>query len=112
MKTTKFENRKRNTGLIAVILIMSLLSVNVFGENINTVTKDTELENTEAFEEEMQTEKWMMDINDQSWVQETEEEIQLEDWMLNLDDKVWSTYNSEEEIEVEEWMLNPSEWLN
>jgi len=135
MKATKIGNKKRNGSMIAVILITSLLSTNAIGigfnpdmqfhsSEIGSDDRSTEKlasdisellleENAVILEEdEIKTEKWMMDINDKTWVQDAEEEMPIEKWMTNLNDKVWSNTDTEEEMEVEEWMTNLSDWLN
>jgi len=136
MKATKIANKKRNGSMIAVIIITSILSVNAIGIGINPSMQFHSLEigsdnrSTEKLvadisyllllevnavtleEDEIKTEKWMMDINDNTWVQDDEEEIPIEKWMTNLNDKVWSNIDTEEDIEIEEWMMNPTDWLN
>ena len=135
MKATKIANKRRNESMIAVFIITSLLSINAMGigsnpdmqfhsleigsdyystEELGSDISDLLLEvNAVALEEdEIKTEKWMMDINDNTWVQDDEEEMPIEKWMTNLNDKVWSNTDIEEDMEIEDWMMNPSDWLN
>lgn len=134
MKATKIGNKKRNGSMIAIILVTSFLSVNAIGTGINPDAQFHSLEieylnnSTEKLpsailnilsednanfieEDEIKTEKWMMDINDNVWVHDAEEEMPIEKWMTNLNDEVWSNTDTEEEMEVEDWMMNPSDWL-
>jgi hypothetical protein len=63
-------------------------------------------------EEELETEKWMLDVNDISWHDDIiEDEIRIEAWMYSVDSISVSLRNIEEEIEIENWMLTPSSWL-
>lgn len=63
-------------------------------------------------EEELETEKWMFDVNDNSWyIKVIEDEIQIEAWMYSVDSISVSLRRMEEEIEIENWMLTPSSWL-
>ncbi len=135
MKATKIGNKKRNGSMIAVILITSFLSVNAIGIGFNPDMQFHALEtgsdnhSTEKLasdisellldenavileEDEIKSEKWMMNINDNIWAQDAEEEMPIEKWMTNLNDEVWSNTDTEEDMKVEDWMANPSDWLN
>ena len=135
MKAPKIGNKTRNGSKIAVILITSFISINAMGIGLysNTESNDLKIEPADQsievlesglanmlleenaaiiVEEEIETEKWMMDINDDSWAQDTEEEMSLEDWMSDINAEVWNTTDTEEDMIIEDWMMNPSDWLN
>jgi hypothetical protein len=135
MKATNIGNKKGKGSMIAIILMTSFLSINAFGVGINPETqyhlfetgshgRSTEnlISDISEFiyeektavleEEEIKTEKWMMNINDDTWVNDVEEEISIEKWMTDLKDEVWCNTDTEEDMEIEEWMLDPSDWLN
>jgi hypothetical protein len=65
--------------------------------------------NSEAQEEEMKIENWMLDPYDTFW---QEKEIKLESWMFDIYKNYCTPMLSEEreEYPIESWMMNPSDW--
>lgn len=72
-------------------------------ENTTTITET---------EESVRVEKWMVNIEDQSWGNYVNEAtIHLEKWMIDTQDSNWSQDESEAPLILEDWMNDLSSWV-
>ncbi len=128
MKTLNLISLKKSgLGIIIAILIGSSAIASDNAEFDNIFTEETEVMDSWMtdlsswktlkssaynvdFEEELELETWMTNINSEIWISDQEEELEIEDWMNKAAD-LYQDNECEEDLNLEVWMFNPTTWL-